>query len=107
MAQVQTLAGNLTPRQWVKLQKLSELKGSLEPLDYRQRLAELPQRHLAGSADRIVPASLLRFYQDELGAAQCLESVELPGVSHDEGWERAWQAWRAQPLECVPQPSAN
>lgn len=107
VAQVQTLAGNLTPREWVQLQKLSELKGSLEPLDYRQHLTELPQRHFAGSADHIVPASLLRSYQDELGAAPCLESIELPGVSHNEGWERAWETWRAQALKCVEQPQAK
>ena len=100
VAQVQTLAGNLTPREWVKLQKLTPLRGSLEPLDYRQRLAGLPQRHLAGGDDRIVPAELLRHYRTSLGPASCLETKVLPAIDHGTGWVQAWKAWRAQPLNC-------
>lgn len=58
VAQVQTLAGNLSPRQWVALQQLSPLTGSLDPLDRRQRLTQIVQRHFVGSDDRIVPPQL-------------------------------------------------
>lgn len=58
IAQVQTLAGNLSPRLWVNTLGLSPLHGSLEPLDQAPRLALVAQRHLLGQADRSVPASL-------------------------------------------------
>ena len=102
VAQVQTLAGNLSPRQWVELQQLSPLKGSLEPLDERAHLARVPQRHLVGSADRVVPPVLLERYRQALGATRCLQSVVVPGADHTQGWEHAWAIWRNQPIECQP-----
>jgi len=100
IGQVQTLAGNLTPREWVRRQRLSPLHGSLEPLDYRERLRHLPQRHLAGRDDRIVPPDLMRHYRELLGPASCLEHRVLSGIDHATGWEQAWQIWRAWPLDC-------
>lgn len=102
IALVQTLAGNLSPRRWTALLKLTPLDGSLEPLDQRERLALIPQRHLLGDADRVIPQVLLDDYRRALGPASCLESVIMPGVSHAEGWHQAWATWREQPLNCAP-----
>lgn len=102
VASVQTLAGNLSPRYWVQVQHLSPLDGSLEPLDYRQRLAQVPQRHLTGAADTLVPAAVVQHYLDDLGAAPCVETASLAGVTHHTGWETAWAQWRQLPLKCSP-----
>ncbi|CAI8724904.1 hypothetical protein EMIT048CA2_120030 [Pseudomonas chlororaphis] len=102
IAQVQTLAGNLNPRLWVNALGLSPLHGSLEPLDQAPKLARVAQRHLLGQADRSVPASLYPTYRQALGTkAVCVQSVSLPGVTHDQGWLEAWQYWRDQPLSCA------
>ncbi|WP_324732519.1 alpha/beta hydrolase [Pseudomonas paeninsulae] len=101
IALVQTLAGNLSPRQWASLHGLSPLNGSLEPLDQRQRLAQIPQRHLFGADDRVVPPVLLQRYREAMGTGVCLQSAVLPEVSHSLGWEQVWPAWREQPLDCV------
>lgn len=100
IALVQTLAGNLSPRQWTKLHHLSPLVGSLDPLDYRARLAQIPQRHLLGANDRIVPPILLEEYLNALGEVSCLESKVLGKVTHSEGWTEAWPLWRDRPLDC-------
>jgi len=102
IARVQTLAGNLSPRYWVQLQHLSPLDGSLDPLDYRRRLAQIPQRHLTGAADKVVPAAVADHYLNGLGAAPCVEIVSLAAVTHHTGWENAWAQWRQSPLECTP-----
>ena len=102
VVQVQTLAGNLSPRQWVQLQQLSPLKGSLEPLDERARVAHVPQRHIAGSADRVVPLTLLERYRQALGQPRCLQTVIVPGATHTDGLEQAWREWRDQPIHCQP-----
>jgi pimeloyl-ACP methyl ester carboxylesterase len=101
IAQVQTLAGNLSPKRWTALLKLTPLDGSLEPLDHRERLAKVPQRHLLGSADRTVPPLLFRQYSVALGKASCLDSVLLADVSHTDGWDAAWALWRNQSLHCA------
>ena len=97
---VQTLAGNLSPRYWVRLLQLSPLEGSLEPLDYRERLRAVTQRHLAGDADSVMPAGVLNHYLDGLGEASCVQTVSLTQVSHRTGWEQAWATWRSQPIPC-------
>lgn len=100
IAQVQTLAGNLSPRQWVTLKQLSPLYGSLDPLDYRERLSRLPQRHFVGNADTVVPPALLDSYRESLGSNRCIQTVLVQSASHGDGWDSAWQQWRDQPLEC-------
>lgn len=101
IAQVQTLAGNLSPRQWAELLRLSPLQGSLDPLDYRERLARIPQRHIVGRDDPIVPPALLDSYRRALGTATCLEAVVVPGVTHVEGLADAWSHWRERPIRCA------
>jgi len=101
IAQVQTLAGNLSPKQWAQAMGLSPLRGSLDPLEHPQRLARLPQRHFLGLADTSVPSNLFDGYRNALGpSVTCVQSVSLPGVTHDRGWTQAWQQWRDQPLMC-------
>lgn len=100
IAQVQTLAGNLSPRRWAERLELAPLQGSLEPLDFAERLRSLPQRHLAGGEDRVVPASLLEVYAARLGPADCLELHWLAGVDHHAGWLERWPRWRDRPIEC-------
>ncbi|HEK0906919.1 TPA: alpha/beta hydrolase [Pseudomonas putida] len=100
--QVQTLAGNLSPAEWARMLELTPLEGSLEPLQYRDRLARIPQRHLLGAEDRQVPADVAAFYARQLGEARCLELVSLPGVTHERGWQQAWPSWRQRSLACAP-----
>ena len=100
IAQVQSLAGNLSPRRWAALLDLAPLQGSLEPLDFDERLSALPQRHLVGTEDRVVPPSLLDEYAARLGPADCLELQRLAGVDHHAGWLERWPHWRDRPIEC-------
>ncbi|HGM5581280.1 TPA: alpha/beta hydrolase [Pseudomonas putida] len=100
--QVQTLAGNLSPAEWARMLELTPLEGSLEPLQYRERLARIPQRHLLGAEDHQVPAGVTAFYARQLGEARCLELVSLSGVTHESGWQQAWSSWRQRSLACAP-----
>ncbi|MGR6656197.1 alpha/beta hydrolase [Pseudomonas mosselii] len=101
VTQVQSLAGNLSPHLWARMKGLSPLEGSLDPLDYRDRLASLPQRHFIGAADPIIPASLADSYQQALGSplSQC---VLVQQASHDRGWEATWRQWAQTPLPPLP-----
>ncbi|CAM4067658.1 Alpha/beta hydrolase family protein [Pseudomonas reidholzensis] len=99
--QVQTLAGNLSPAEWARELELTPLQGSLEPLQYRQRLATIAQRHLLGGDDRQVPAAVAAYYRRQLGAASCAQFVSIAGASHEQGWAQAWQQWRSRPLPCA------
>ncbi len=100
VAQVQTLAGNLSPRLWAQMKGLSPLGGSLDPLDYWDQLASIPQRHWVGDADDVVPASLIKAYLQQLSPYACSQLALSPAADHQQGWENAWRKWRDQPLHC-------
>lgn len=97
---VQTLAGNLHPGAWVAHHRLTPLTGSLEPLGYRERLRQVPQRHLTGRRDKVVPPHLAQRYAERLGMAACLE-IHTVDASHSDDWEAAWQEFRQRPLTCA------
>ncbi|MBO9551179.1 dienelactone hydrolase family protein [Pseudomonas sp.] len=97
VTQVQSFAGNLSPRLWAMMKGLSPLEGSLDPLEYRDRLASLPQRHFIGTADPIIPASLAERYQQALGSPLA-QYVPVQQASHDRGWEATWSRWAQTPL---------
>src|SRR5690606_26493784 len=98
IAQIQTLAGNLSPRLWAGQLRLSPLTGSLEPLDYAERLRKLPQRHFSGATDSVIPPQLQRAYAERLGPSDCLTLRVLP-TDHD-NWLEHWRHWRDRPIEC-------
>ncbi|MCP1644932.1 pimeloyl-ACP methyl ester carboxylesterase [Pseudomonas citronellolis] len=100
VAQVQTVAGNLSPRLWAQMKELSPLNGSLDPLDYRDQLAAIPQRHLVGDADDVVPTSLANAYLVRLHPYACSQVVLSPAADHQQGWEAFWKTWRDKPLNC-------
>ncbi|MCQ4289533.1 alpha/beta hydrolase [Pseudomonas stutzeri] len=100
IAQIQTLAGNLSPNRWVQLHQLSPLSGSLNPDDHRAALARIPQRHLAGGKDKVVPPLLLRSYVRSLEQPVCIESEVIADASHADGWTQAWRVYRNRPLRC-------
>ena len=106
IVQVQTLAGNLSPRLWTQRLALAPLGDSLEPLDFAERLRKLPQRHLSGVEDRVVPSSLLDEYVSRLGPAACMEVRRLERVDHHAGWLESWPYWRDRPIECGAAPAA-
>ena len=99
VTQVQTLAGNLSPRLWAHTQHLTPLAGSLDPLDYPRRLAGIPQRHFSGALDEVVPTALAQAYRERLRSGVCNRVVVVEGVSHEAGWDRVWRLWRDRGLD--------
>lgn len=97
---VQTLAGNLAPSEWTRLKALSPLRGSLDPSTEPGRLVELPQRHLLGAADRVIPAAVTDVYLQRV-APRCAERLVVAGADHQHGYAAAWQQLSRQPLPCT------
>lgn len=96
---VQTLAGNLDPLAWTALQHLQPLYESLDPLARPEALRAIPQRHLVGRLDTVIPAALADGYRRKVeGSCTQLVTVE---ADHAQGWEPVWRQWRNEPLPCV------
>lgn len=96
--QVQTLAGNLDPITWTRLQQLSPLSDPITPLQYSARLRSIVQRHIVGTRDAVVPAALARQYRTQLHG-QCVEIVAVD-ATHADGYDAPWQQLANQPIQC-------
>lgn len=90
-----TVAGNLDHALWTRLHRLTPLSDSLNPADVSASLGGLPQWHLVGEIDAVIPLALAqRFLSLQAPAGQATPRV-LAGFDHRCCWAQAWpQLWR-------------
>ena len=98
VVQVQTIAGNLDPQAWTQLKRIAVLDGSLNPVDYADALAKLPQRHFVGTNDTVVPAEVSQIYMLKVQPI-CGETVFVD-ADHHSGFEESWKLNRDKPVKC-------
>jgi pimeloyl-ACP methyl ester carboxylesterase len=86
-----TVAGVVDHAAWTRLHGVGPLADSLNPADRLDALARIPQVHLAGSADAVVPpvlaATLVARYPN--GSAAVTETTP---DHHDCCWQEGWAA---------------
>ena len=83
-----TIATNLDTQLWTRTLGYLPLQGSLNPMDYRDLGAGIPQLHLAGLDDESVPIAVTRAYTSGLAPEMVRE---YPGVDHDCCWRAVWR----------------
>lgn len=88
---LRTVAGNLNPHMLSIYHRVSQLEGSLDPLDVVQEVAHIPQRHFVGSKDKIVPFAIAESFvkMEQTKDYECITVVD--DASHNEGWQKRWQ----------------
>lgn len=96
--QVQTLAGNLDPEFWTRLQSLAPLQNPVLPLTYRDSLSGIAQRHFVGLEDPVVPPSVAQSYVDAL-QGRCVEVIRVH-ANHLSGFEERWARYANVPVRC-------
>ena len=86
-----TIATNLDHERWTAHHRVSPLDASLTLWPLPPRLAALPQVHLLGARDRVVPPSLPDRVRAALEKAGHPEAV-MPRAAHDGPWVPGWRA---------------
>ena len=84
-----SVAAPLDLEAWTYLKGVPRLALSDSPLEYADRLAQIPQLHFTSDADQIVPAIIVERYRDALGTEASLQLVNESDVAHAE-WPRVW-----------------
>ena len=84
-----TIAANLDLALWARLARVRPLSGSIDPALDARATAHIPQLHLAGADDEIVPPAVIRSYLAKGGLGDAAMS-EIPGFDHECCWHRAW-----------------
>jgi len=99
VSSVQTLAGNIAVTAWAQLHGVTPMIGSLDPTNYADKLRTIPQRHLVGDQDDVVPLAVSSAYLSELGSTQCVEVVTVH-ANHQDGWPAVWADYSRRPTRC-------
>jgi alpha/beta superfamily hydrolase len=94
VVRVQTLAGNLDPKSWVRHHQLSPMADLRDTGEF-DRLKDLPQEHFVGSDDKVVPGSLVQAYvrQNRFTCAR----VTSVAATHEAGWDGIGSALSKKP----------
>lgn len=93
--QVVTVAGNLDHDAWTRYHRVAPLRGSLNPAALRPSLTHIPQLHLVGEADAVMPADLAKQFIAGYPAGSPTRLRVIPGYDHHCCWAQNWaRLWR-------------
>ena len=87
---LRTLSGNLDHVTLNAEKRVSQLTGSLNPIDFAESLKSIPQIHFSGERDKVVPSWVARSFVRRFDGDPCIRSKIVRGVSHLEGWSKIW-----------------
>lgn len=82
---LRTIAGNLDPEAVNRHHRVSPLSGSLDPMDVAAKVAAIPQEHLVGRKDKIVPPFIARNFVQKEGSPPTAKIIEI-NADHWSGW---------------------
>ncbi len=85
-----TVAANLDHAAWTTWHGDTPLSGSLNAANVAPLLKGLPQRHLAGGQDEVVPPAVILAFARRLGPAGLERVVLIPEFDHHCCWLRDW-----------------
>ncbi|WP_101758301.1 alpha/beta hydrolase [Oceanicoccus sp. KOV_DT_Chl] len=97
---VRTVAANIDVRAFTDYHKVSEMRESLNPVDFSQQLAVIPQLHFSGVDDQVVPVSIAESYLSKLPQQQCARLVRVADQDHHHGWPQRWPQLLQQQPRC-------
>lgn len=83
---ITTIAGNLDIDEWTKIQKVTPLNGSLNPVNYTKKLQKIKQHHLIGMNDNVVPKEVFFSYLNKFEDKSNI-SYSFYNASHSCCWE--------------------
>ncbi|CAA7624218.1 conserved exported hypothetical protein [Candidatus Terasakiella magnetica] len=95
VARLVTVAAPLDVGAWIKHHDVSPLKGSLDPVQGADRLKPLPQVHITGRKDKVVPAAIVESFVRREGKDAPVKRMEAD-ASHECCWDEKWPALRRQ-----------
>jgi pimeloyl-ACP methyl ester carboxylesterase len=81
-----TIAGNLDIEAWAGHHDISPLSGSLNPADFWQNLADIPQTHYVGEDDKIVPPSIAQSYSSAFPNNKKPKIIAVKDANHQCCW---------------------
>lgn len=85
-----TVAGNLNHTFWTQYHHINSLTGSLNPINYAKQLEKIPQYHLIGLNDSIMPKAVFDSYIAHFKDTRNINSKTYT-ATHTENWEQNYR----------------
>jgi pimeloyl-ACP methyl ester carboxylesterase len=96
---LRTIAGNLDPKALCAYHNVSQLDGSMDPLDFAQKVAHIPQRHFVGSDDSTIPHFIARSFVKRMGDKNDRRIIVVEGATHHSRWRERWSELLKEPID--------
>lgn len=94
-----TVAGNLDHRSFTSYHNVTPMLGSLNPIDYAKKINSIPQWHLSGGKDKVIPPFIAdRFVKES--SSNCAKQKIFPELDHKNGWDKVWEYVYTTPIRC-------
>lgn len=89
---ITTIAGNLDTQTFTKYHGINpwKLSGSLNPIDYAKKVSNIPQLHLSGRKDRIVPPLIAKSFVKKSSNEKCIKHIVINDADHWNNWDKHW-----------------
>ncbi len=101
-----TIAGNLDTDNFSKHHKVYALKESLNPINHAIKINNIPQLHLSGDKDTIVPNNIIQGYV-KASLSNCIQQKTFYNVTHTKGWNKVWHEVLKINLTCKYPPNTQ
>ncbi|MEM7255623.1 MAG: alpha/beta hydrolase [Pseudomonadota bacterium] len=82
-----TAGANLDHAAWTRYHRVTPLADSVRLTDFDDALVRVPQLHLAGARDRIVPPALIDDFVERFGGHPNVRSITVPEIDHTCCWQ--------------------
>ena len=94
-----TIAANLDHVSFNKYHNAKPMLSSLNPIDYASKIRNVPQLHISGGYDKIVPPFIADNYVRK-SSSMCVHQSIFDVAYHQKGWENLWKYILTLPLTC-------
>lgn len=94
-----TIAGNLDIQSFTTFHNVTPMIGSLNPIDYANQVRDIPQLHLSGGKDKVVPPFIADKFVQEASSI-CVKQQIFVEATHRDGWKKIWEYIYTKPLIC-------
>lgn len=100
VASLRTVAGYLDHVALNEAVGVSPLSSSLDPMQSVGSLRTIPQLHMSGADDTVIPPWVAEGFVAAQTDGTCAATLTLAGVQHNAGWVDAWPGLLDRPLPC-------
>lgn len=95
-----TISGNLDHQEFNKYHKVRPMLRSLNPIDYAKNINNIPQLHISGGKDKIVPVFINERYIEASQPTNCVKRHIIPDADHNNYWSKYWDYIINIPIIC-------